>query len=181
VHASGGSVIRYVAECRLALSVEPALHPREIAHARRMGQIVRYCPDTGEQWNEMRLRVRERDFDGLVWRRRLAPQNRGLEVEQRGNDGPAIVQRRDPDELTLKVHPVVTEQSRLTLQPADECRYIAYMGSARDLVHDKRDPQSGPFRVRSSFFDEVRDEGAAAHAAMDFSAQVGVERDASLQ
>ena len=96
-------------------------------------------------------------------------------------NGAAIVQGRRPDEPILKVHPVVTEQSRLTPQPADERRHIAIVGSARDLVHDKRDPQSGPFRVRSSFFDEVRDEGATAHAVIDASAQVGIERDGSLQ
>jgi hypothetical protein len=86
-----------------------------------------------------------------------------------------------PPEPALKVHPVVSEQSRLTLQPADERRHIAIVGTARDLVHDKRDPQSGSGRARSPVFDEVRDEGAAVHAAIDLSAQVGIERDGSLQ
>ena len=88
----------------------------------------------------MRVRVSECVLDGLRRRWRLAPQYRGIEIEQGGNDGPAIVQGGRPDEPILKVHPVVTEQSRLTLQPADERRHIAIVGTARDLVHDKRDP-----------------------------------------
>jgi len=32
------------------------VRPREIAHARRMRQIVGHGPDAGEQWNEMRVR-----------------------------------------------------------------------------------------------------------------------------
>ena len=63
-----------------------------------MRQIVRQRPDAGEQWNEVRLRVGERELDGLRWRRRLAPQDRGIEVEKGGDEFPAIVQRGRPDE-----------------------------------------------------------------------------------
>ena len=48
VHARGGSLLRDVAQCRLALGVEPALHARQVAHACRMRQIVGHRPDARE-------------------------------------------------------------------------------------------------------------------------------------
>ena len=90
-----------------------------------MRQIVRHRPDAGEQRNEVRVRVRERELDGLRRRRRLAPQDCGIEVEKGGDEFPAIVQRRRLDELILKRHEGVTEQPRLTLQLADERRQVA--------------------------------------------------------
>ena len=62
-------------------------------------------------------------LDGLRRRRRLAPQDRGIEVEKGGDDFAAIVQRRRADEPSLKLHAGFTEQPRLTLQPADERRH----------------------------------------------------------
>ena len=100
-----------------APDVEPPLHAREVAHARRMGQIVRYRPDAGEQWNEVRIRVGDCVLDSLRRGRRLAPQYCGIEVEKRADECLAIVQRRDFDEPSLKSHVVVTKQPRLTLQP----------------------------------------------------------------
>ena len=119
---------------------------------------------------------------GLRLRRRLAPQDCRIEVEQGGDDFPAIVQRGRPDEPILKLHAVVTEQPRLTLQPADERRHIAIVGTAR-LTCSMTNAFHGPARcrVRSASFDEVLDEGAAAHASIDVSAELGIERDGSLQ
>ena len=48
----------------------------------------------------MRLRVRDRELDGLRRGRRLAPQYRGIEVEQGRDEFPAIVQRGRSDERT---------------------------------------------------------------------------------
>ena len=45
---TGGVVILDIAQRRRAGLVEPALHPREVAHAGRMRQIVRHRPDAGE-------------------------------------------------------------------------------------------------------------------------------------
>ena len=95
---TAGVVILDIAQRRRAGLVEPLLHPREVAHACRMRQIVRQRPDAGEQWNEVCPRVRERELDGLRWGRRLAPQDRGIEVEKGGDEFPAIVQRCPPDD-----------------------------------------------------------------------------------
>ena len=43
-----GIVIVEIAQRRRAGCVEPVLHPREVAHARRMRQIVRQWPDAGK-------------------------------------------------------------------------------------------------------------------------------------
>ena len=43
-----GIVIVEIAQRRRAGFVEPVLHPREVAHACRMRQIVRQGPDAGE-------------------------------------------------------------------------------------------------------------------------------------
>ena len=86
-------MILEIAQRRRAGLVEPLLHPREVAHACRMRQIVRHWPDAGEDWNEVRVRVRECELDGLRWRRRLAPQDCGIEVEKGDDEFSAIVQR----------------------------------------------------------------------------------------
>ncbi len=96
----------------------------------------------------MGVRVRECELDGLRWRRRLAPQDRGIEVEKGGDEFAAIVQRCRRDEPSLKLHAGLTEQPRLTLQPADERRQVAIRDRAADLLHDKRLPQSDRCRVR---------------------------------
>ena len=113
----------------------------------------------------MWIRIRERKLDGLRWGRRLAPPDRGIEVEQGGDDFSAIVERCRPDEPGLKLHVDLTEQPPLTLQCADERRHIAIVGRAADLLHDKRRPRSGGCRrVRDSRVDKVLDEGEAAQA-----------------
>src|SRR4051812_44455833 len=93
-----------IAQSRRSGGVEPPLHPREVAHACGVRQIVRKRPDTGEHWNEVCPRVCEREFDGLRSRRRLAPQYRGIEVEKGGDEFPAILQRGPADDLRLKLH-----------------------------------------------------------------------------
>ena len=45
---TAGVVILDIAQRRRAGLVEPLLHPREVAHACRMRQIVRQRPDAGE-------------------------------------------------------------------------------------------------------------------------------------
>ena len=130
-----------------------------------MWQIVRQWPDAGEYWNQVCPRVGERKLDGLRLRRRLAPQECGIEVEKGDDEFPAIVQRGLPDELSLKLHAGFTEQPRLTLQPADERRQIAIVDRALDLLPEKHLPRSGRCGVREvlrSLFDEVLDEGEAA-------------------
>ena len=55
-------------------------------------------------------------------RRRFAPEERGIEVEERADDVPVIVQGCRPDEPGLKLHVVFAKQPRLALQPAHEAR-----------------------------------------------------------
>src|SRR5919197_2698721 len=55
----------------------------------------------------------ERELDGLRLRRRLAPQDRGTEVEEGGDELAAIVQRCPPDDLRLQLHERFTEAVRL--------------------------------------------------------------------
>ena len=72
----------------------------------------------------------------------------------------------------------------LTLQPADEPSQLAIVERVHDLLDDKRLPRSDRCRVRvvqPSLFDEVRDEGAAAHASIDVLAKFGIEPDGSFQ
>src|SRR5688500_213767 len=79
--ARGWSLTSEVAQFRLALRVEPALHAGEVAHARRMGKVVWYWPDAREEWEELRCRVGQCLFDVLRRRWRLAPQYGRMEVE----------------------------------------------------------------------------------------------------
>ena len=126
VHARRGLVIRYGAERRLALRVEPPLHAFEVAHACRMRQIVRYRPDAGEQWKKVCGPVRERVFDGL--RRAVAAGAAGLPDRDRAarrRISRDRAKRRYADEPGLKIDPGVAEQPRLALQAADERRQIA--------------------------------------------------------
>ena len=85
-----------IAKRRRAGLVEPLLHAREVAHACRMRQIVGHWPDAGEDWNEVNVRVRECELDGLRWRRRLSPQECRIEVEKSDDECFAIVQRALP-------------------------------------------------------------------------------------
>src|SRR5215471_3276284 len=78
---TGGVVMLEVDQRRRTRVVEPMLHPREVAHARGMRQIVRQRPDTGEERNDVWVCVRERELDRLRWRR-LTLQDRGIQVEQ---------------------------------------------------------------------------------------------------
>ena len=56
------------------------------------------------------------------------------------------------------------------------------MGGATDLLHDKRFPRfSAGRRVRDSRVDEELDERDAARASIDLFAELGIERDRSLQ
>src|SRR5690349_15799579 len=134
-----------------------------------MRQIVRQWPDSGEERNEVCPRVREGKLDGLRWGRRLAPQYRGIEIEQSGDELPAIFQRRGPDELSLKLHEGLTKQPRLPLQPARERGQITVVDGARDLLHDEPLPQSDRCRMGRSLFDEVCDECLAPPACIDVS------------
>src|SRR5262245_20150829 len=104
-----------IAQRRRAGLVEPPLHPREVAHARRMRQVVRRWPDAGEEWNELCPRVRERELDGLRCGRRLMPQDRRIEVEKSGDEFLATLERCALDDLRLKLHEGFAEQPRLTL------------------------------------------------------------------
>ena len=70
-------------------------------------------------------RVGERELDGLRLRRRLAPQDRGIEVEKGDDEFAAILQRCPPDDLRLKRHERFTEQPRFALQQANERRQVA--------------------------------------------------------
>ena len=147
-----------------------------------MRQIVRHRPDTGEQWNEVRVRVRECELDGLRWGRRLAPQDCGIEVEKGADEFPAIVLKTCGfDELGLKRHVGVAQQPRLTLQTADERRQIAVVDRAPDLLHDEHLPQSERCDLRKVRFLESLDERDAVGASVDVFAELGIERDRSFQ
>ena len=127
-------------------------------------------------------RVGERELDGLRRGRRLAAQDRGIEVEKGGDEFPAVVQRGRPDELRLKLHEGFTEQPRLTLQKADERRQVAILDRPADLLHDETPSTARPpSRARVSVVDEVLDEGEAPDASIDVCAELGIERDGPFQ
>ena len=111
---------------------------------------------------------------------RLVPQDCGLEVEKSDDEFPAIVQRCDANEVSLKPHKSVAKQPRLALS-ADERLQVALADRAADLLHDKRLPRSERCRVRRSLFDEVFEESQAPPAFFDVSAEFGIECDQSLQ
>jgi hypothetical protein len=109
--ARGWSLISEVAQCRLALRVEPALHAREVAHARRMDKVVWYWPDAREYREEMRCCIGQCLFDVLRRRWPLAPRYRRMDVEKRADEYfKAVVERRDANQPVLKPHEVVTKQ-----------------------------------------------------------------------
>jgi hypothetical protein len=126
------------------------------------------------------VRVGEGELDGLRWRGRLAPQERGIELKKGGDDFPPTVQRCPPDEPNLKVHAGPTKQPWLTLQSANKRRQFTVLGRAPDLLHDKRLPRSERCLVHT-LFDEVLDEGEAAQAFIDVFAEFYIERGQSVQ
>src|SRR5215469_11002630 len=149
-----------------------------------MRQIVRQWPDAGEDWNEVWPRVCDCELEGLRSQRWLAPQESGIQVEQRRDEFPAIAQRSPLDETHLKPHAGFTKQPPLALQPADESRQVAVVDRAHDLLHEKRLPRSGRCGVREvqrSLGDEIVEEGEAAHASVDVFAEFGIECDGALQ
>src|SRR5262249_54867123 len=107
---TGGVVILGVAQRRRTRVVEPVLHPREVADACSMRQVVRHWPDAGEYRKDVCVRVGERELDRLRWRRRLATQDRGMEIKKGGDELPKTVQRCPPDDLCLKLHEGITKQ-----------------------------------------------------------------------
>ena len=128
---------------------------------------------------------------GGGWRRRIA----GSQVEKLGDEFPAVVQRRRPDEVRLKLHEGFTEQPRLTLEKANERRQVVIPDWWRhrsrvttpgrdrpaDLLHDETLPQADRRRVPGSVLDEVADEGVAPDTSIDVCAELGIERDATFQ
>src|SRR5262245_54635586 len=109
-----GVVILDVAECRCTGVIEPLLHPREVAHACRMRQIVRHWPDASEDRNDVRVRIRECELDRLRWWRRLTSQDRWIQIEKCGDEFSASVERGELYDPGLKLHEAVTEQRRFT-------------------------------------------------------------------
>ena len=76
-------------------------------------------------------------------RRRLAPQDCRIEVEQGADEFPAVrLKACGFDEFGLKRHAGIAQQPRLTLQLIDERRQVALIKRALDLRHDKHLPRS---------------------------------------
>ena len=105
-------------------------------------------------------------------------------VEERDDELPAIAQRGPLDDPDLESHAGLTEQPRFTLEAADERAQVASSDGAHDLFHEECLPRSGrcgAHEVQRSLLDEGPDEGEAADAPVDVSAELGVECDASLE
>jgi hypothetical protein len=52
---------------------------------------------------------------------------------------------------------------------------------AADLLHDESPPQAHGGRMRGPVVDEIRDEAVAPQASDDLRAELGIERDRSVQ
>ena len=65
MYACGGSVIRDVAKCRLALRIEPRSHAGEVPVSGCVWEIVGHRPDAQQYRKHMGLHVRERELNGL--------------------------------------------------------------------------------------------------------------------
>src|SRR5262245_38878972 len=148
-----------------------------------MRQVIGHWPDASEQWKEVQLRVRECDLNNFRVGRRLAPQECGIEVEKRDDEGFTIVQRCVLDEPLLKRHEILAKQPRLALEWAEESREVARVERADDLRHDIRLPRSNRYCLLEvqRLSEEVLDESGAAHASIDQCAELGIERDGSFQ
>src|SRR5262245_14718316 len=126
------------------------------------------------------MRVREGELDGLRWRRRLAPQYRGIHVQKSDDELCAAVQRCDLEEAFLKVYLGIAKQPGLTLQATDERCQVAIQNRTTDLRPDEPFPESDCCRVGHSLFDEVLDEVYAAGTFIDVPAEFGIECDRSF-
>ena len=117
-------------------------------------------------------------FDGGGgWRRRIA----GSRSRRAAMNSPRSFSVAVSDEPGLKRHVGVTEQPRLTLQPADERRQVAVVDRAPDLLHDEHLPQSELCDLRKVRFLESLDERDAVGASVDVLAELGIECDRSFQ
>src|ERR1700682_3997397 len=104
------------------------------------------------------------------------PQYRGIKVEKGGDEFTAIVRRCDLDESDLKVHPVVAQEPRRTLQLADERRQIVIVNRTGDPFDDERLPRSCVDRMGRSVLDKMPNERATAGIFVDVLAEFGIER-----
>ncbi len=108
----------------------------------------------------------------------------GLEVEKGDDECFAIAQRCPLDEAHLKAHPRFAEHPGLPLQPSDKRRQVATLERAHDLLHDKRLPRSGRRGATNvSEFSSMRYlmKARRPDAAIDVRAELGIERDGSIQ
>jgi hypothetical protein len=162
-------MIRHVAQCRLALRVEPASHAREVSVPGCVRQIVGQRPDAQQQWKQLRLCIRERELEGLRRGRRLPPQYRGIEVEQGRDEFPAIVQRGHFDQAHLKCHTRIRQRPCFVSQSIDKGCKVAVVQRASDPFHDETPPQSGLGNVDEVGLvaDEMPDKCGASRAAID--------------
>src|SRR6266446_1846849 len=151
VYAVGRRMIRQVAQCRLALRVEPAFHACEVSIPGCVRQIVGQAPDTQQRRKQTGLRIREREFNGLRWRRLATAQHSGIEIKKSSNESFAIAQYRPLDQSDLEFHACVCQHPWLAAQSADKGCQVAVVQRAHDLSHGKSLPgPAGSALVKAS-------------------------------
>lgn len=131
----------------------------------------------------MGVSVLERKHQGVRPRRGGAVQDGGIEVEQPDNERFAIVERGTFKHDNLSADARAAEQPGLALQQAREPRQIVTGDRTQDLLHDECLPKMPGCHGGNveAMLTQIPEEGVAAQSAIDPSAEVLVERDATLQ
>ena len=180
----GRKMIREVAQCRLALRVEPASHACEVPVPGCVWQIVGQRPDPQQHRKQMGLRIREREFNGLRWRRHATVQHSGIEIKKSGNESSRrSFSTATLDQPDLEFHACVRQQPCFAPQSVDKGCQVALVHRARDLLLDKSLPGPGGIGVVNVGLvrDEVLDKCGTSRPAIDPPSQFGVERDGPIQ
>src|SRR5580704_8144606 len=129
----------------------------------------------------MGLRIREREFNGLRWRRHATAQHSRIEIKKSSNESFAIAQHRPLDQSDLEFHTCVCQHPCFVPQSADKGYQVAVVYRASDLSHDKSLP--GPRRVgvgegkHLTFRHDVSDKRGTSRPAIDLPSQLSIEND----
>src|SRR5256886_13628244 len=78
----------------------------------------------------MGLRIGEREFNGLRWRRHATAQHSGIEIKKSSNESFAITQHRPLDQSDLEFHACVCQHPCFAPQSADKGCQVAVVHRA---------------------------------------------------
>ena len=180
----GGKMIREVAQGRLARRVEPASHACEVPVPGCVRQIVGHGPDAQQHRKQMGLRIREREFNGLRWRRHATVQHSGIEIKKSRNESCAIVRStaRSINPTWNFTHASDSIHASRRNPPTKDVRSPSFTARTTCCMTKACQGPAGSALVNVELVrDEVLDKCGTSRPAIDPPSQLGVERDGPIQ